>query len=70
MHVGKPEDETYVSLATRHPQMGIVLSPEILELYKRVNDSLPVVIVQAINEQLRSADFDGRRLRLPRDEWS
>jgi len=37
----------------RHEQFGIVLNPEILQLYKGINEDLPVLIVQAIDAQLK-----------------
>jgi len=52
-HVAKPADQVYTELVTQHEQSGIVLSPEILLLYKSVNESLPVLIVQAIDGQLK-----------------
>jgi hypothetical protein len=33
--------------------MGIVLNPEILQSYKQISESLPLLIVQAIDAQLR-----------------
>jgi hypothetical protein len=51
--VGKPDDESYTQFVTRHEQFGIVLNPEILNLYKGISDALPVLIVQAIDAQLR-----------------
>jgi hypothetical protein len=51
--VTKPADQVYAELVTQHEQTGVVLSPEILLLYKSVNESLPVVIVQAIDAQLK-----------------
>jgi hypothetical protein len=38
---------------TRHEQFGIVLNPEILQLYKGISEALPVLIIQAIDGQLR-----------------
>lgn len=51
--VTKPANQVYAELVTQHEQSGIVLSPEILLLYKSVNESLPVLIVQAIDGQLK-----------------
>ena len=51
--MAKSDSETYTQLATRHEQFGVVLNPEILELYKQVDESLPGLIVQAIDGQLR-----------------
>lgn len=51
--VRNPDSSPYTRLVTRHEQFGIVLNPEILELYKGVNESLPVLIVQAIDGQLK-----------------
>jgi hypothetical protein len=51
--VGKLDDEAYTQLVTRHEQFGIVLSPEILQLYKGISEALPVLIVQALDAQLR-----------------
>ena len=51
--MGKPDNETYTQLVTRHEQFGTVLSPEILQLYKGISEDLPVLIVQAIDRQLR-----------------
>jgi hypothetical protein len=51
--VAKPDNQVYAQLATQHEQSGIVLSPEILLLYKGVNEALPVLIVQAIDGQLK-----------------
>jgi predicted neutral ceramidase superfamily lipid hydrolase len=52
-HVAKPANQDYAELVTQHEQSGIVLSPEILLLYKSVNETLPVLIVQAIDGQLK-----------------
>jgi hypothetical protein len=52
-HVAKPDNQFYVQLATQHEQSGIVLSPEILKLYRGVSEDLPVLIVQAIDGQLK-----------------
>jgi hypothetical protein len=51
--VGKLDNEAYAQLVTRHEQFGVVLSPEILQLYKGISEALPVLIVQAIDAQLR-----------------
>lgn len=51
--MAKPDNETYTRLVTKHEHFGIVLNPEILHLYKQVNESLPALIVQAIDGQLR-----------------
>jgi hypothetical protein len=51
--VGKPDNKTYAQLVTRHEQFGIVLNPEILQLYKGISEALPVLIIQAIDGQLR-----------------
>jgi hypothetical protein len=51
--VGKLDDKAYTELVTRHEQFGIVLSPEVLQLYKGISESLPVLVVQAIDAQLR-----------------
>jgi hypothetical protein len=51
--LAKPDNETYAQLVTKHEHFGIVLNPEILQLYKQVNDSLPDLIVQAIDGQLK-----------------
>ena len=51
--MGKLDDEAYTRLVTRHEQLGVVLSPEILQLYKGISEALPVLIVQAIDAQLR-----------------
>ena len=50
--MGKLEDEDYARLVTRHEQFGIVLNPEILQLYKGISEDLPALIVQAIDAQL------------------
>jgi hypothetical protein len=52
-HVAKPTNQVYAELVTQHEQSGMVLSPEILQLYKGVNEALPVLIVQAIDGQLK-----------------
>ena len=51
--MAKPENETYTQLVAKHEHFGIVLNPEILQLYKQVNESLPGLIVQAIDGQLK-----------------
>jgi hypothetical protein len=51
--LAKPENETYTQLVAKHEHFGIVLNPEILQLYKQVNESLPGLIVQAIDGQLK-----------------
>jgi hypothetical protein len=51
--LAKPDNETYTQLVTKHEHFGIVLNPEVLQLYKQVNESLPGLIVQAIDGQLR-----------------
>lgn len=51
--MAKSDNNTYTELVTRHEQFGIVLNPEILQLYKGINEALPVLIVQAIDGQLR-----------------
>jgi hypothetical protein len=51
--LAKPDNETYTELVTKHEHFGIVLNPEVLQLYKQVNESLPALIVQAIDGQLR-----------------
>jgi len=51
--VGELDNETCTQVVTRHEQFGIVLNPEILHLYKGVSEALPVLIVQAIDGQLR-----------------
>ena len=51
--MAKLDNETYTQLVTKHEHFGIVLNPEILQLYKQVNESLPGLIVQAIDGQLR-----------------
>jgi hypothetical protein len=52
-HVAKPANQVYAELVTQHEQSGIALSPEILLLYKSINEALPVLIVQAIDGQLK-----------------
>lgn len=51
--MGKADDESYTQLATKHEHFGIVLNPEILQLYKGISESLPALIVQAIDGQLK-----------------
>lgn len=51
--MAKPDNKVYTQLVTQNEQAGIVLSPEILKLYKDVNDALPVLIVQAVDGQLK-----------------
>jgi hypothetical protein len=53
VHVAKPDSQVYVQLATQHEQSAIVLSPKILQLYKGVSEDLPVLIVKAIDGQLK-----------------
>lgn len=52
-HVEKPDNQVYTQLVTQPEQLGIVPSPEILQFYKSVNESLPILIVQAIDGQLK-----------------
>lgn len=51
--MAKPENETYTQLVTKHEHLGIVLNPEVLQLYKQVSEPLPALIVQAIDAQLK-----------------
>lgn len=48
-----PENKVYVSLLTRQQQLGIVLSPDTLKLYKEIDASLPSLIVKSIDSQLK-----------------
>ena len=49
----KPSASTHTGLVTGIEQIGIVLNPEILQLYKNIHESLPVLIVQALDTQLK-----------------
>lgn len=45
--------KAHIEILTRHEQLGIVLGPEILRSYKEIDENLPVLIVQAIDGQLK-----------------
>jgi len=51
--VAEPDSKLLLKLLTRHEHLGIVLNPEILQFYKGINDALPVLVVQAIDGQLK-----------------
>jgi hypothetical protein len=51
--VAKPSNESYTRLVTQREQFGIVLNPEILQLYKGIGEGLPALIVQAVDAQLK-----------------
>ncbi len=51
--MAKPSHESYTRLLMRQEQSGIVLNPEILQLYKGINEALPALIVQAVDAQLK-----------------
>jgi hypothetical protein len=52
-NVEKSSADTHTRVVTQSEQIGIVLSPEILQIYKSIHESLPVLIVQALDAQLR-----------------
>lgn len=49
----KSSAETHTRLVTQIQQFGIVLGPEILQLYKNIHESLPVLVIQALDAQLK-----------------
>jgi hypothetical protein len=49
----QPDSQVHLKLLTRHEHFGIVLNPEILQFYKGIDASLPALIVQAIDSQLK-----------------
>jgi hypothetical protein len=49
----QPDSNVHLKLLTRHEHYGVVLNPEILQFYKGIDASLPVLIVQAIDGQLK-----------------
>lgn len=51
--MAKPDSKVLINLLTRHEHLGIVLNPEILQFYKGIDESLPVLILQAIDGQLK-----------------
>jgi hypothetical protein len=51
--VAENDKKEYASLLAQEAQFGIVLSPEILQIYKSVDPALPALIVQAIDGQLK-----------------
>jgi hypothetical protein len=51
--VPRRSSDVNVRLLARHQHFGIVLSPEILSFYKQIDEALPVLIVQAIDRQLK-----------------
>jgi hypothetical protein len=51
--VAQDESKVHPKLLTRHQHLGIALSPEILLFYKGIDEALPVLIVQAIDAQLK-----------------
>lgn len=51
--MAQEDSKIYPKLLTRHLQPGVVLSPEVLLFYKGIDRSLPMVIVQAIDAQLK-----------------
>jgi hypothetical protein len=51
--VAKASKDSYTEIVTKHEHFGIVLNPELLQLYKGISESLPVLIVQAIDGQLK-----------------
>jgi hypothetical protein len=53
VYVAKPDSKVLVELLTRHEQLGIVLNPEILQFYKGIDESLPVLILQTVDTQLK-----------------
>jgi hypothetical protein len=51
--VTQPDSKVHLKLLTRHEHFGIVLNPEILQFYKDIDGSLPALIVQSIDGQLK-----------------
>lgn len=51
--MAQPDSDVHIKLLTRHEHPGIILGPEVLRFYKEIDEKLPVLIVQAINEQLK-----------------
>jgi hypothetical protein len=51
--VERPSTETHTKLIAQIEQFGTVLGPEILQLYRNIHESLPVLIVQALDAQLK-----------------
>ncbi|MGA9070637.1 MAG: hypothetical protein WB424_10310 [Terracidiphilus sp.] len=51
--MAQPDSKVHVKLLTRHEHPGIILGPEVLRFYKEIDENLPVLIVQAIDEQLK-----------------
>lgn len=49
----KSSAETHTRLVTQLEQFGIVLGPEILQLYKNIHESLPALVIQALDAQLK-----------------
>jgi hypothetical protein len=55
--MAQPDDKAHIKASiieplTRHEQLGVTLSPDVLQFYKEINESLPVLIVQGIDAQL------------------
>ena len=51
--MAEQDQDVHVKLLTRHQHYGIVLSPDILQAYKKIDEPLPLLIVQAIDGQLQ-----------------